>query len=435
MDYMSSTIAAVAVMLFLLMLGIPVAWSLGFSSILIGLIFYGGVFLNKIGVTTYFMVFNLAWTPLPLFTLMACIIAETTMGEGLYRAARAWLSRVPGGLIVTSVFGQAGLAAAMGTSAATLLAVGKVAVPEFERYKVNRGFAVGALVCGGVLGPLIPPSGTMIIYALLADAPLGRLFIAGIIPGVLLAVMLSATAIIMCLRNPMLGGVRVESTPWRERFASLQKIWPILVAGFAVLGSIYFGVATPTEAGGFGAFIVLIIAVSAFGFRWKNLYHSMVETALLNAIIMIILIGAVLFTYVVGSSDLADKMARLVTSFNVPPIWVVVMIMVLLLILGCFLDGLTIMMLTIPIFAPLAKALGLDLIWFGVLYVTNMEIGLITPPMGINLFLARATFNVSTGELLRGVAPFLVCLVVFLGVTVSFPQLSLWLPNMMTGGK
>jgi C4-dicarboxylate transporter DctM subunit len=433
MNYMGSAVTVVAVMLVLLILGIPVAWSLGFSSILIGLIFYGSVFLNKIGVTTYFLVFNLAWTPLPLFTLMACIIAETTMGEGLYRAARAWLSRVPGGLIVTSVFGQAGLAAAMGTSAATLLAVGKVAVPEFERYNVKRGFAVGALVCGGVLGPLIPPSGTMIIYALLADAPLGRLFIAGIIPGVLLAVMLSATAIIMCLRNPMLGGARVESTPWRERFASLQKIWPILVAGFAVLGSIYFGVATPTEAGGFGAFIVLVIAVLAFRFRWKNLYRSMVETALLNATIMIILIGAVLFAYLVGSSNLADKMARLVTSFNVPPTLVVVTIMVLLLILGCFLDGLTIMMLTIPIFAPLAQSLGLDLIWFGILYVTNMEIGLITPPMGINLFLARSTFDVSTGELLRGIAPFLGCLVVFLGATVAFPQMSLWLPNLMRG--
>jgi tripartite ATP-independent transporter DctM subunit len=433
MEYTGPAITVVVVMLFLLVIGVPIAWSLGFSSLLVGLIFYGSVFLNKIGVTTYFLAFNLAWTPLPLFTLMACIIAETTMGEGLYRAARAWFSRVPGGLVVTSIFGQAGMSAAMGTSAATLLAVGKVAVPEFERYKVKKGFGLGALVCGGVLGPLIPPSGTMIIYALLADAPLGRLFIAGIIPGIILAVMLSATAIFMCLKNPSLGGVKVESVPWSERFLSLRKIWPIIIAGLAVLGSIYFGIATPTEAGGFGAFIVLVIAVVAFGFRLRHLYRAMVETALLNATIMIILIGAVLFAYLVGSSNLAQNLAGMVSEMNIPSIWVVVMIMVMLLILGCFLDGLTIMMLTIPIFAPLVRSLGLDLIWFGVLYVTNMEIGLITPPMGINLFLARNTFNVSTYELLRGVSPFLICLVVFLGVTVAFPQLSTWLPNLMKG--
>jgi len=291
---------------------------------------------------------------------------------------------------------------------------------------------LGALVCGGVLGPLIPPSATMIIYSVLTNVSLGRLFIAGIIPGIILAFMLAALPVILCIRNPQLGPLAASVT-WSERFGSLKKIWAVALIFVFILGSIYLGIATPTEAGGIGAFIVLIIAIVFYQLRGKNLYRAMIEAALINAMLMFIFVGAQFFSYVIGTSSLAENMTSFIVNSGLSPYLVIVVIMLVLIILGCFIEGITIMMLSIPIFLPLITALGFDPLWFGILYVTNMEMGLITPPMGINLFLVRNTFNVSTGELLRGIAPFFVVLLLFLAIMVAFPQLSLWLPSLMVG--
>jgi C4-dicarboxylate transporter DctM subunit len=430
MDATAAAIICVSIMLIMLLIGIPIPFALGFSSILIGTIAYGATILEKVGSTTFYLVYNFVWTPLPLFTLMACIMAETQIGEDLYRAARNWLSRLPGGLVSASILGEAGMAAALGASAPTIIAVGKVAAPEFERYGYKKGFSIGALACGGVLGPLIPPSATMIIYSVLTNVSLGRLFIAGIIPGIILALMLGILPVVLCARNPSLGPVGTSVT-WAERFGSLRKIWAVALIFVFILGSIYLGIATPTEAGGIGAFIVLVIAVLFYHLRWKNLYRAMIEAALINAMLMFIFVGAQFFSYVIGTSSLAENMTSFVVNANLPPYLVIGIIMILLLILGCFIEGITLLMLTIPIFLPLVMALGFDPLWFGILYVTNMEMGLITPPMGINLFLARNTFNVPTGELLKGIAPFFVMLLLFLAIIAAFPQLSLWLPGLM----
>ena len=419
-------------MFFLLLLGVPIAYSLGFSSIVVGYFAFGGFALQKAGWTTFQLLYNLTWTPLPLFTLMSYLIAETKMGEHLFRTARNWMSRLPGGLFVAGIIGEAGMAAALGASGPTIIAVGNVAVPEFKRYSYNKSLGLGALTCGGVLGPLIPPSATMIIFAILANVPLGRLFIAGVVPGLLLAVMLSLVPIIMCVRNPELGRAAGKIS-WGERISSLKLIWPIVLVMFGILGSIYFGIATPTEAGGVGCFIVLVIAVLFFNLRLKGLYRAMVKTSVLNATIMIILVGSSFFTYVFGSSSIALKLSGLIVSMNLPPLAVVVAIMIFLLFLGCFIDGITIMMLTIPIFIPIIIELGFDPLWFGILFVVNMEIALITPPMGINFFLVRNHFDISSMDLIKGVWPFLIVLVGFLAITVAFPQLSLWLPGLMIG--
>jgi len=363
---------------------------------------------------------------------MSFLIAETRMGEHLFRTARNWMSRLPGGLFVAAIFGEAGMAAALGASGPTIIAVGNVAVPEFERYSYNKAIGLGALTCGGVLGPLIPPSATMIIFAILANVPLGRLFVAGVIPGILLALMLSLVPIFLCARNPELGRA-AGKVSWRERISSLRLIWPIVLVMFGILGSIYFGIATPTEAGGVGCFIVLVVAVLFFDLRLKGLYRAIVQTAILNSTIMIILVGSSFFTYVFGSSSVAQKLSVIIASMNLPPMAVIVAIMVFLLFLGCIIDGITIMMLTVPIFIPIITGLGFDPLWFGILFVINMEIALITPPMGINFFLVRNTFDISSMDLIKGVWPFLIMLILFLAVTVAFPQLSLWLPGLMIG--
>jgi C4-dicarboxylate transporter DctM subunit len=431
-DYNTASILCVSLMLILLIMGVPIAYALGFSSAVIGYMAFGSSALQKAGWTTFQLLYNLAWTPLPLFMLMSFIIAETEMGEHLFRTARNWLSRIPGGLIVAGIMGEAGMAAALGASGPTVIAVGNVAVPEYERYSYNKALGLGALTCGGVLGPLIPPSATMIIFAVLANVPLGRLFIAGVIPGILLAVMLSLVPIIMCARNPELGR-SAGTVSWTERFTSLKQIWPVVLVMFSILGSIYFGIATPTEAGGVGCFIVLIVAVLFYKLKPKGLFRALVKTAVLNATIMIILVGASFFTYVFGSSGIAQKLPSLIASLNLPPLAVIIAIMLFLLFLGCIIDGITIMMLTIPIFVPIIKELGFDPLWFGILFVVNMEISLITPPMGINFFLVRNTFNIGSIELIKGVWPFLIALGLFLAITVAIPQLSLWLPGMMFG--
>jgi C4-dicarboxylate transporter DctM subunit len=431
-DYNTASLLCAGLMLFLLVIGVPIAYALGFSSILVGYFAFGSFALQKAGWTTFQLLYNLTWTPLPLFTLMSFLIAETRMGEHLFRTARNWMSRLPGGLFVAGIIGEAGMAAALGASGPTIIAVGNVAVPEFKRYSYNKALGLGALTCGGVLGPLIPPSATMIIFAILANVPLGRLFIAGVIPGIILAIMLSIVPVVMCARNPELGRA-AGKVSWGERFSSLRLIWPVVLVMFGILGSIYFGIATPTEAGGVGCFIVLVVAVLFFDLRWKGLYRALLQTAVLNATIMIILVGSSFFTYVFGSSSVAQKLSVIIASLNLSPMAVIIAIMIFLLFLGCFIDGITIMMLTVPIFIPIITDLGFDPLWFGILFVINMEIALITPPMGINFFLVRNNFNISSVELIRGVFPFLIMLILFLAITVVFPQLSLWLPGLMIG--
>jgi C4-dicarboxylate transporter DctM subunit len=432
-DFATAALVCVLGMLFLMMMGMPVIYALGLTALTVALLAYGPLSLEKVGWTTFSTLYNINWTPLPLFVLMACLIAETKIGEDIYDAARNWLSRVPGGLIVTSIFGEAAMAATIGTSSAAILAVGKVAEPEFKRYGYNRELALGAMCCGGVLGPLIPPSAGFIIYGVLAETSIGRLFIAGIVPGILLAGMLAATVILICWRNPSLGPP-VGGISWGKRFSSLRRVWPIAVVMLSILGTIYMGIATPTEAAGVGCVVVLFIAVAVFGLRWQGLKRALTETAIINGMILFMMVGAWLFSYVIGTSGVSKTITGFVTSAGFSPWLVIIAINILLLILGCFIDAITIMLLTVPLFVPVIVALGFNPIWFGVLYVVNMETGLITPPMGLQLFLMRTVFNVKVGDLLQGVWPFIIVLFVFLAILIAFPEISLWLPGMMIGG-
>jgi C4-dicarboxylate transporter DctM subunit len=432
MDFTTAAIVCVLGMLFFMMLGMPVIFSLGLVALVVAYFTHGAFSLEKVGWTTFSTLYNINWTPLPLFVLMACLISESKIGEDIYNAARSWLSRVPGGLIVTSIFGEAAMAAAIGTSTATILAVGKVAESEFKRYGYNKALAMGGLCCGGVLGPLIPPSAGFIIYGVLGEVSIGRLFIAGITPGVLLAFMLAAVAIILCARNPALGAP-VSGVSWRERFSSLKRVWPIVIVMVSILGSIYLGIASPSEAAGVGCVVVLIINVGFFGLRWEGLRRALLETAIMNGMILFMMVGAWLFSYVIGSSGVARTITGFVTSSGLSPWLVIISINILLLILGCFIDPITILLLTVPLFVPLITELGFNPVWFGVIYVVNMQIGLITPPMGLEVFLVSSTFNIPMGELLRGILPFLIILIIFLAIVIAFPQISLWLPGMMMG--
>jgi C4-dicarboxylate transporter, DctM subunit len=433
MDQMTAAITCIVLMLIMLNTGLPIAIAVGFSSMIVGFIVSGPIALEKLGWTTFQTLNNASWTPLPLFTFIGCLIAQTAIGEDLFKAARLWLSRLPGGLVVASVFSQAGMAAVLGASAPTIMAIGPVAMPELARYKYDRKLSLGALTTGGVLGPLIPPSATAIIISGLAgqSVPLGRLLIAGIVPGILLAALLSLIPIVRCARNPVLGPTP-GPVAWSARFSSLSRIWPVALTFFAILGSIFFGIATATEAGGVGALITLVIAIAVYRAKWSQIKQALIETVSINAQIIFIIVGAGFFSYVVGSSALGKDLAAALSQVG-SPIMVVIAIMVALLILGCLIDGMTIMFVTIPIFFPLITSLGLNPLWFAVLFEVNMEIGLITPPMGINFFLVRNVFKIDSGDLFWGVLPYMIMLIAFLFILVAFPSVSTWLPGLMMG--
>ncbi len=425
-------IIVVAALFVLMMIGVPIVFSLGVSGIIGALLGYGAPALAKAGASPFSTAFNLSWTALPLFVLLGTIIASSGMGEGVFRAASNWLSRLRGGLVAAGVIGEGVLAAALGTSAATIIVVGKVAVPEFERQGYQRGYSLGGLLAGGALGPLIPPSATFIIVGVIAGLSIGKLFIAGIIPGILLIAFLSIPAIAMAYLRPGLApkGYKVS---WHERWASLRGVWPILVVMASILGAIYGGIATATETAGVGVVVALIIAIVFFKMRWKQLKEALKEAALINGMILFIIFAANFFTYVLGSTNVASGLEDIVGSSGIPPYGVIVIINVIILILGCILDPITITLLTIPIFIPLIESLGFDPIWFTVMFCINTQIGLITPPMGTDLFAVRTIFNIPTGQIIRGVTPYLLCELAFLALIVAFPQLSLWLPSLMIG--
>ena len=430
MDYGMAAGLCIAFMIFLLVLGVPIAFSLGFSAVIFGTLAFGPMALQKMGLATFSLFYNYSWTPLPLFVLMACIITETTIGEDLYRAARNWISGLPGSLVSATIMGEALLASAVGVSGAAIVALGKVAEPEFKRYGYDRNMSLGGMMCGGVLGPLIPPSTPLIIYGIIANVSVGHLLIAGIIPGAILAVMLAAVPLILCWRNPALGPAS-PSVSWKTRIVSLKMVWPVIVVMAAIIGSIFFGIATPTEAAGIGSVVILLIAVAFFGLRWKGIYRAMVEAAVINSMMLVIIVAASFFSYMLASAGVGNFLGNLIASLNVPPVLIIIALMVLYLVLGSIFDAITITMLTVPIFAPLVTQLGYDLIWFGILYVVNTEIGLITPPMGINLFFVRNVFNINTTDILKGAIPFLITLVIFLVIVLLVPDLALWLPDMM----
>lgn len=430
MDYGLAAILCAAGMLFFILLGVPMAFALGFSTVIFGTLAFGPTALEKMAMTTFTLFYNYSWTPLPLYVLIACIMAETPIGEQLFRAAKNWVAGVPGALISASLIGEAIVAGPIGVSGAAIVSLGKVAEPELKKYGYDRNLALGGLTVGGVLGPLIPPSTPMVIYGVMANVSVGHLFIAGIIPGIILTIMLTVVPIIVCWRNPKLGPSS-ETVSWRERFSSLKFVWPVIVVMVAIIGTIFFGVATPTEAAGIGCAVIIIIAIAVFHLSWKGFYRAIVETAVINSMMLVIIVAASFFSYMLASAGVGNFLTNLVIDLHLSPMIVVVAIMILYLILGALSDAITITILTIPIFAPLLSKLGLDLVWFGVLYVVNMEIGLIVPPVGENLFFMRNTFNIRIADLLKGEVPFLIALFIFLVLILFVPQLSLWLPNLM----
>ena len=425
-------ILGMILMLVLLFLGVPI----GFCMAVVGT---AGMFylvnpsagLTLLQTVPYDTTSNYSLTVLPLFILMGAFAFHTGLSRDLYQLVYRWLGHLPGGLAIATVGGCAGFAAVSGSSLATAATMGMVALPEMKRYKYDPALATGCIAAGGSIGILIPPSVILIIYGIITSQSIATLFIAGFIPGILEALFYILTIYYICKRNPNMGPPGERST-FRLRMLSFKDTWGVLILFLFVIGGLYFGIFTPTEAGGMGAFGALIFIFVRRKFNLKSFFSSLEDSAKTTSMCFILLIGAMMLGYFLTITQLPFALSEFVSGLPVHRYLILILILIVYLILGCVMDSLSIVLLTVPIFFPVIKSLGFDPIWFGILMVRVVEIGMITPPIGINVFIIKGVAgDVPMYTIFRGIMPFLVADLVHLALLLIVPQITLFLPRLV----
>jgi len=348
-----------------------------------------------------------------------------------YYTVYKWLGQFRGGLAMATVGACAGFAAVSGSSLATAATMGTVALPEMKKYKYDMALATGCIAAGGTLGILIPPSVVLVIYGILTEQPIGKLFLAGFIPGVLEAVFYMVTIFILCKRNPLMGPAG-ERTGFKEKIVALKDTWMVLVLFVVVIGGIYVGIFSPTEAAAVGAFGALILALGRRRLSWHSFTASLLETGKTTAMVLTILIGAMLFGYFLAVTRLPYELADIAAGLAVNRYIILGAVLALYIFLGCLMIPMAMIILTIPIVFPLIIALGFNPIWFGIITVRLFEIAQITPPVGMNVFVIKGVAkDVPIETIYRGVIPFFIADIFHLAMLVALPQISLFLPNLM----
>jgi tripartite ATP-independent transporter DctM subunit len=417
----------------LLFLGMPIA----FAMMLVG--FAGIAYLTCMEAalpvtarTVYEVSAYYPYTVIPLFIVMGGFAGSSGMTHALYGAFDKWLRKLPGGLGIATISACAGFAAVSGSSVATAAAMGTIAAPEMKRFKYHPRLITGSIAAGGTLGFLIPPSIGFIVYGMLAEQSIGKLLIAGIIPGLILAVAYMAIVIIKVMVNPSLAPVSPEPVSWSEKLKALTGIWETIGVFLLVMGGIYTGFFTPTEAGAIGATALLLIALFKRKLNRENLATALQESVRISVMVLFLVAGANVFSYFLALSTIPMKLAAWTAGLEVSRYLIHAFMVIIYLFLGCFLDAISMMVLTMPVIYPVVLALGFDPIWFGVIAVLMMEAGLITPPMGLNIFtVAGVVKDVSVEEIFRGTLPFLLSIFAIVILITIFPDLALMLPSMM----
>ena len=429
---MISAFIAFVVLFTLLFLGAPIAFGLLFVGFT-GFAFMQGLpaALAMVGQVAFTTVLNEELSVIPLFVLMGGFIAVSRLSDDLFNAANAFIGHLRGGLAMSTVVACAGFAAVCGSSFATAATMSKVALPPMRRFGYSDRLAAGAIASGATLGIMIPPSVPLLIYGFMTRTDVGKLFIAGVLPGLLGCMLYMGAVTWTTWRRPE-EGPPGERSDTRERLAALNRIWGVLGLFVFIIGGIYAGIFTPTEAAGVGAFAGFLFALARRALTWQNLQSVLLDSAKTTATIFVLLIGALVFSNYVDMAGVPRALGDWLGGTAHSPVVVILFIILVYLVLGCFLDSMSMLFLTVPVFYPIVAALGYDLVWFGILVVTLVEIALITPPVGLNVFvLHQVQPDISTRTIFRGVLPFVSADVVRVALLVAFPAIALWLPGFM----
>lgn len=377
---------------------------------------------------------NLNLLVIPMFVLMGTLAGVSGMSNDLFTAAYRWMGHRRGGLASATVAACAGFAALSGSSLASAVTMGRVALPEMRRYKYADSLATGAVAAGGTLGFLIPPSGGMIIYAVLTEQSIGRLFMAGVFPGIILTLLFIGAIGFVVRRNPDAGPPGERSTR-DERRAALRQATPILAIVLATIGGMYTGFFTPVEASSVGAFFTFVVAAFRRTLTHETLKTVILQTMSATATVFLIIIGAFVFIPFMSLTELPAQLVTILTSLPVGDIGVLLIIIAAYMFLGMFLESMAMLVLTIPVVIPIAIGLDWNLIWFGIIIVIVLEMGMISPPVGINVFIVKSIApDVPMGQIFRGIWPFWFAMALMIGLLILFPQIALFLPETIVGG-
>lgn len=436
MDPTFLAVASIAALVILLLAGLHVAVALGVVGVVgFTLLTDWSAGLGLLRTTPYKVVANFTFFAIPVFILMGQFANYGGLSSDIYDVVHKWMGRVRGGLAMATTASCATFAAACGSSVATAATFTQVALPEMLRYGYDKRLATGAIAASGTLGALIPPSGLMIIYGIITEQSIGKLLVAGFVPGLISAVIYMAMISCWARLRPEIAPVVTLRPAWRDRFRSLYRVWGIAVLSLIVMGTIYTGAATPTEAGAFGAFGAFLIMIFKGSFSGKKFRDTLLDTASSTTMLFTIIIGAYIFSRFLAITNVGPELAAYLVNSGLSPYVVLFGFLLMYVFLGMFMDPAAMMAITLPIVFPIVVEMGFSGIWFGVLVIKTSEIGLITPPVGLNVYTVHASAHglVRLEEVFRGITPFFLMDVLTLLVLVMFPSLSLWLPDQMLG--
>lgn len=426
------SLIGLAILMLSLFVGLPIAWGMLLVGT-IGFSYFTGIeaAYSMAAQTAFDTGMSYSFTVLPLFILMGNLVNASGLSRDLYSAANAFIGHMRGGLAMATIMACGAFSALSGSSMATTAAMSRVAMPSMRKYEYDDRLATGSIAAGGTLGILIPPSVIMVVYGILTETDIGKLFAAGFLPGFIALVMYLLTVTLLTTINPKLGKGG-EKSSWTQRLHATKGVFAISVLFIIIMGGIYGGVFTPTEAAGIGAFCTFLITLKRRGWQPRLYFTVLVEAAQTTTIMFALVIGALIFTNFLTIAGLPNQLLGFINGLDISPLMVIVVICIIYLILGCFLETMSMVMLTVPIFYPIVASLGFDLIWFGIIVVVAAEISLITPPLGLNIFMIKNVMpDIPLGTVIRGVTPFVITDIIRLALLVLVPWIVLVIPNSM----
>jgi tripartite ATP-independent transporter DctM subunit len=433
MDPVIVGIIGIVLLVLLFMIEFPVAFAMGFIGFLgFGYLvsFSAGLDMLAIDIFESFYSYNL--TVIPMFVFMGCIAFEIGMSARIFDASHAIFGRMRGGLAIAAIMACAGFAAICGSTNATAAAMGAVSLPHMKRYNYDDSLATGSVAAAGSLGILIPPSALLIVFGIMAEESIGKLFIAGVLPGLLLALLFVITVKILCAKNPDLGPSG-SPTSLKQKLKAVSAVGEVIVIFLLVLGGLFTGWFSPTQAGGAGAAAVLILGLLRRKLIWKGFVSAGKDTLLITCMVMFIVAGAMIFGHFIAVTQIPFLLSDWVSQLDYHPMLIMGLVVLLHLIGGCFMDGFGLIVLTVPIMLPMIKALGLDVFWFGIIIVLIVEMGTITPPVGVNVYVIKGVAGeVPLETIFKGIFPFLMALIVAVIILMIFPQIATFLPSITT---